>query len=970
MMSSTFPLQREHPLISPVVLLNEETICKQLLELTKKKNIEHIYFLMPEQRTYSDLVEEVAASASWAFKHIYAFPYPPPADEKEPSEWASESKIARHFHGIQHASRAATYIPVFANLYRRYNHEEALLLTEDDLKLIQIATLFHDAGREGDGEDLWDTDSALLLYFYLIGVRHTDFRKALLAAEAVANKDANEKNYLELVHDVDINRITWKKAYGRPKNIYQKLIHDADCLDIIRARPHFEAEYLDFYQCYARLYPRALDEMARLIMEARYIITKQGDAPNLHCISTKKDYEHSQAYRSQVAMIKNRKHFLQLLAPLYAEGKLLPKSQLEQDLLAPMEFDPAKPLSENNIHSAMHLGKVLARGIPVPSAYRKKVSATNMPDETLAEVDIRKAYRRSGVATRTSKPNNTLKEGNPARSVSLMGCGGTVFTSAGFLIFNPNFSAMRCISSVDCDSGYGKKRNSLEKNPLPCNPENMEKQFEDLLRKQKMGGSSRFFSTTKTYATHTEIEYDITHFDAIYYTNDPIFSNKFVIPHPASAILQAIYLQKTFEKMQEKKLPIIPYSTVCICNCTQVLENVDEDRIKQWWVSLCSAFMSQQIEKYDFWFFSASIDEIKVMSMYGTLTYSRAKKIVPADICYSEDLRHKINLEIELKRAGLIEKHKTYVLLDILDRCDDSVLQTIGFILEDPRFYLSLMNFPSLLEETAVKNQLLDELRSRLSLYEVLKEFDEIEKKEIRYYFKFDHLQFVKEKNSAELADEREKQRVYFYGDDIVVIYYLAMIVKADDVVESIKRDSLVQANQHLAVLTEKIKKGIALDNLHQDISDIFKFFRIFRIYEELKEATFDMVSHLFIAAMNSTVERKVCPLYRALIIALDNLHHLGKATFSFSYTREVLSSPAYPSFIQALKNYFIVSENFSFIPLDNRISVGTGEENEQEDYWQGSREVRVSKIGLFRSLFFSAERTDRAEQLALSFSC
>jgi len=61
---------------------------------------------------------------------------------------SSLSGIAREIHGIQHVSRAALYIPVLANLYRRYDDPEALKLTDEDIKFIQIAALFHDSMRQ------------------------------------------------------------------------------------------------------------------------------------------------------------------------------------------------------------------------------------------------------------------------------------------------------------------------------------------------------------------------------------------------------------------------------------------------------------------------------------------------------------------------------------------------------------------------------------------------------------------------------------------------------------------------------------------------------------------------------------------------------------------------------------------------------------------------------------------------------
>src|SRR5205085_10768180 len=115
--------------------------------------------------------------------------------------------------------------------------------------------------------------SGRLLYYYLVYVLHVPIDTAEILALAVKHKDTNNE-----------------------KHIYQKIIHDADCLDIMRVQWRFDATYLDFYKTIASKNPIAFDEMAKLITEVRSIIAVQGDSCNLHSAVIKKQYEHSRAY--------------------------------------------------------------------------------------------------------------------------------------------------------------------------------------------------------------------------------------------------------------------------------------------------------------------------------------------------------------------------------------------------------------------------------------------------------------------------------------------------------------------------------------------------------------------------------------------------------------------------------------------------------------------------------------------------
>lgn len=225
-------------------------------------------FLRSETLSLDSAIDEHAA---FVFKHIYQFSYPPKYSRR--SDGFEVSK--RLCHGISHVCRAAHYIPVFANLFEKYG-SESTGLSEKDIKLLQIAMLFHDAAREDDDEDKWDQESAAFLYWYLTNTLDVNKALAKEIAEATANKDVT-KHYFELIENE--GDVSWSQSPSRVnKHIYQKLIHDADCLDIIRARGAFDATYLDFFAAHAVDNPAAFKDMAVLITEARSLIETQGDS--------------------------------------------------------------------------------------------------------------------------------------------------------------------------------------------------------------------------------------------------------------------------------------------------------------------------------------------------------------------------------------------------------------------------------------------------------------------------------------------------------------------------------------------------------------------------------------------------------------------------------------------------------------------------------------------------------------------
>jgi len=141
------------------------------------------------------------------------------------SQYFQKSDL-KNKHGAMHACRVAMYIPIMAELYRQRGYE----ISQEDVKLMMIAALFHDTGRQNDnGNDNpeWEREGERLCYEYLInlGVSH---HKASQIADSIVNKDS---------------------SLDKRKKIYRKLLKNADCLDVLRSTSWiFDYKYMDYYK--------------------------------------------------------------------------------------------------------------------------------------------------------------------------------------------------------------------------------------------------------------------------------------------------------------------------------------------------------------------------------------------------------------------------------------------------------------------------------------------------------------------------------------------------------------------------------------------------------------------------------------------------------------------------------------------------------------------------------------------------
>jgi len=123
-------------------------------------------------------------------------------------------------HGRMHIARAIIFSEVMARYYD--NRGESV-----DFDYVRRTTGLHDAGRKGNGVDLWEQESCGLLYQHLI-------------SKNIPKKEAKQKSTIIL------------KALADKNSIEFKIFQSADCLDIMRpctgngGKAGFNPKYLTF----------------------------------------------------------------------------------------------------------------------------------------------------------------------------------------------------------------------------------------------------------------------------------------------------------------------------------------------------------------------------------------------------------------------------------------------------------------------------------------------------------------------------------------------------------------------------------------------------------------------------------------------------------------------------------------------------------------------------------------------------
>jgi hypothetical protein len=119
---------------------------------------------------------------------------------------------ARIHHGVPHAARVSFFALTIAELYKEEN-----LVSQSNISHLLLAAALHDCARENDGVDFWDEQSGEKCREIIIGDLNGSDTVGAHLKQCIAKKDA--------------------KA---PFSLDQKIIHDADCIEIVRCLYHPE----------------------------------------------------------------------------------------------------------------------------------------------------------------------------------------------------------------------------------------------------------------------------------------------------------------------------------------------------------------------------------------------------------------------------------------------------------------------------------------------------------------------------------------------------------------------------------------------------------------------------------------------------------------------------------------------------------------------------------------------------------
>ena len=171
----------------------------------------------------------------------------------------SAGLIPRMAHGAQHASRTVCWIPVLLEWRRLAGDPVAASFSKDHLEGLMKAALLHDSGREGEEEDLpqWEQHSGENTEDHLLAIGY-DSILAAACRNAIINKNRTEKT-------------------GKPRTeLLEKLLHDADCLEIMRCRGQFDIAYLDIYKDFQHDTGQ-IEKLVELTDQIRQIIHQQSD---------------------------------------------------------------------------------------------------------------------------------------------------------------------------------------------------------------------------------------------------------------------------------------------------------------------------------------------------------------------------------------------------------------------------------------------------------------------------------------------------------------------------------------------------------------------------------------------------------------------------------------------------------------------------------------------------------------------
>ncbi len=606
-------------------------------------------------------------------KNFYKIPYPPKFEGGQSEE--------RLYHGPLHSSRACILVSIFANLFRKYQDSQSLSLSSDDLKFVEIAALFHDAGRKDDGLDMWDEDSGLMCYNYLIstfndsnisGDQLIELKsKAKRAAEAITNKDWSSQT--DIYHELDINTqpLHWEPVSKQNKDLWATLVHEADCLDILRIPMNFEWSKLDFYRRNIGTLRNLSDflnspaacDLSYLIVAQRRLIHLSGEGlDNSLDLSLKESFKNEASCHNKfLSLIYNLEdetfHILRLL---HNNGNLIaPENLVNLDITSISNSHNNSYL--NNLMWQIDNGRMLLRGCPFP--YAQNVQEENYSNLSLFEQELSICLREPGTPTesftdvarfeellRNCHGKNAIEKalvevypdlGNFSRSTSLLFRGLKPLYSCGYLLRTDP----RCILEVDFKdaiSGFGQKisQKSIDRNTNLATSVTLQEKFKDVFLKLRSNGANLLSFKNKydenkydenEFMTDIYLGQNLENFLGIYISDESIFEsslfnevgNKYY-PQKLHSELMAIFMHQTVKKLYSKDVPIYEFS--CFSNFPREFRYNDQ-KIIDLWTSMYKSYLESTLNEEGI---------APRFTEFIEVRYSNPKKLYPSLYVYEE----------------------------------------------------------------------------------------------------------------------------------------------------------------------------------------------------------------------------------------------------------------------------------------------------------------------------------------------
>lgn len=231
-------------------------------------------------------LESAPDSLSKVMQEIFSNTYLQPFDRdpdlklKDNEFEVVDATICRVTHGATHAARVAAYVKIL-HVFRThvYPQDASVLKTlftatslheSHIIDLAQIVGCLHDAARRAEVTDRWDKQSGELCLIILRQLFIDLDESVLLCFSKMIEHKDDPDGYLDFLrsHCFSQDQIgAW--------NYLRELIHDADCLDIMRVRKNFDLTFLDIFKKVQ--HPVQFKSLLDLVIEIRDLIHKQAD---------------------------------------------------------------------------------------------------------------------------------------------------------------------------------------------------------------------------------------------------------------------------------------------------------------------------------------------------------------------------------------------------------------------------------------------------------------------------------------------------------------------------------------------------------------------------------------------------------------------------------------------------------------------------------------------------------------------